>query len=72
MISLVSLQHPIICNKGQSVMLPGNKREASCPAGLECNVKVLGLLKKSVNSWFTMKSSKFQLMLLDIIFSQCK
>ena len=43
--SLVSLQHPITCNKGQPVMLPGNKREASRPAGLERNVKVLGLFK---------------------------
>ena len=44
-ISLVSLHHPIKCNKGQSVVLPGNKREASRPAGLERNVKVLGLFK---------------------------
>ena len=68
MISLVSLQHHITCSKGQSVMLPGNNREASRPAGLERNVKVLGLFKKSVKSWFTMTSSKFQLTLLDIIF----
>ena len=46
MISLVSLQHPITCNKGQSIMLPGNKREASCPARLERNVEVLGLFIK--------------------------
>ena len=46
MISLVSLQHPITCNKGQSIMLPGNKRETSRPARLERNVEALGLFKK--------------------------
>ena len=46
MISLVSLQHLITCNKGQSVMLPENEREASRPAELERNVEVLGLFKK--------------------------
>ena len=46
MISLVSLQNPVTCNKGQSIMLPGNKREASRPSRLERNVEVLGLFKK--------------------------
>ena len=44
-ISLVSLQHPITCNKGQPVMLPGNKRGPHVLRDWNVTLKYLVCLK---------------------------